>query len=234
MAVYLAVVFGQLGFLGHDAGHHQVFASRRRQLRRSASLCGNLAIGLSYGWWTSKHNRHHAHPNTEGADPDIMLSVLAFSGGRARASRGVQRLVFRYQAYLLVPMLLLEGIGLHTSSLRAMTRRACRNRGWEAALLGVHVVGYLGLVFVVLPPVKAVVFIVVQQGLFGFYLGALVRAQPQGDAGAGRERQDRLPAPPGAHLAQRQRRLAHRLRPRRPELPPRGLASLRADSLRLG
>jgi hypothetical protein len=64
-----------------------------------------------------KHNRHHAHPNTEDADPDIMLSVLAFSGGRPRASRGVSALVFRYQAWLLFPMLLLEGIGLHTSSI---------------------------------------------------------------------------------------------------------------------
>ena len=82
-------------------------------------LCGNLAIGLSYGWWTHKHNRHHSHPNTEGADPDVMLGVLAFSGGRARAGRGIQRLIFRYQAYLLFPMLLLEGIGLHTSSIRA-------------------------------------------------------------------------------------------------------------------
>jgi fatty acid desaturase len=170
VAVFLAVVFGQLGFLGHDAGHHQVFASRRANYILGV-LCGNLAIGLSYGWWTGKHNRHHAHPNTEGADPDIMLSVLAFSGGRARASRGVQRLVFRYQAYLMVPMLLLEGIGLHSSSIRAMTRRACRNRAWEAALLGVHVVGYLAFVFVVLPPAKAVLFILVQQGLFGFYLG---------------------------------------------------------------
>jgi fatty acid desaturase len=53
-----------------------------------------------------------------------------------------------------------------------MTRRACKNRAWEAALLGVHVVGYLALVFIVLSPVKAVVFIVIQQGLFGFYLGA--------------------------------------------------------------
>jgi fatty acid desaturase len=171
VAVYLAVVFGQLGFLGHDAGHHQVFESRRANYVLGV-LCGNLAIGLSYGWWTTKHNRHHAHPNTEDADPDIMLSVLAFSGGRVRASRGVQRLVFRYQAYLLGPMLLLEGIAMHTSSLSAMTRRASKNRVWEAALLGVHVVGYLAFVFLVLSPVKAVVFIVVQQGLFGFYVGA--------------------------------------------------------------
>ena len=42
---------------------------------------------------------------------------------------------------------------------------------WEAALLAVHFAAYLGVVFFVLPPVKAVVFILVQQGLFGFYLG---------------------------------------------------------------
>ena len=42
---------------------------------------------------------------------------------------------------------------------------------WERALLTVHAVGYLAVVFLVLSPVKAVVFIVVQQGLFGLYLG---------------------------------------------------------------
>jgi len=169
-AVFLAVVFGQLGFLGHDAGHKQVFRTRRPNYVVGL-LCGNLAIGLSYEWWTGKHNRHHAHPNTEDADPDIMIGVLAFSSGRARASRGIQRLIFRYQAYLLIPMMLLEGVSLHTSSIRAMTRRDCKNRAWEAALLAAHAVAYLGVVFLVLSPVKAVAFIVVQEGLFGLYLG---------------------------------------------------------------
>jgi fatty acid desaturase len=169
-AAFLAVIFGQLGFLGHDAGHKQVFRTHRANYILGV-LCGNLAIGLSCGWWTSKHNRHHAHPNTEDVDPDIMLSVLAFSGGRARASRGIQRLIFRYQAYLLFPMLLLEGFSLHASSFREMTRRGCKNRAWESALLGVHTVAYLTAVFLVLSPVKAIAFIAVQQGLFGFYLG---------------------------------------------------------------
>src|ERR1700722_11474008 len=169
-AVFLAVAFGQFGFLGHDAGHQQVFRTKRANYVLGL-LFGNLAIGLSYGWWTHKHNRHHSHPNTEGADPDVMLSILAFSGGQARAGRGLQRLVFRYQAYLLVPMLLLEGVGLHSSSIREMTRRACRNRAWETALLGVHWAGYLAAIFLVLPPAKAVIFIVVQEGLFGFYVG---------------------------------------------------------------
>jgi fatty acid desaturase len=169
-AAFLAIAFAQLGFLGHDAGHSQVFRTRRANTVLGIA-CGNLGTGVSYGWWAGKHNRHHAHPNTEGADPDIMLSVLAFSGARARAGRGIQRLIFRYQAYLLVPMLFVEAIGLHASSVRMVTGPRCRRRGWEAALLGAHFAAYLGAVFLVLSPVKAVVFILVQQGLFGVYLG---------------------------------------------------------------
>ena len=174
VAVLLAVVFAQLGFLGHDAGHRQIFASRKWNYVLGVA-CGNLAIGLSYGWWVSKHNRHHAHPNTEDEDPDIMIGVLAFSGGRARAADGLRRIIFRYQAWLLAPMLLAEGLSLHASSIRALSRRrsarAIRSRAAETALLALHFAAYLSVVFLVLSPVKAVVFILVQQGLFGFYLG---------------------------------------------------------------
>ena len=64
VAVFLALVFTQIGFLGHDAGHRQIFGSRRANYVLGV-LHGNLAIGLSYGWWVDKHNRHHAHPNQE-------------------------------------------------------------------------------------------------------------------------------------------------------------------------
>lgn len=170
VAVFLAVAFAQIAFLGHDAGHRQVFHSRRANDILGVA-CGNLGTGLSYGWWAGKHSRHHAHPNTEDADPDIMLSVLAFSAARARASRGVQRLVFRYQAYLFIPMLFLEAAGLHASSIRALTRPGFRHRAWEATMLTAHFAAYLSAVLFVLPPAKAVVFVVVQQGLLGFYLG---------------------------------------------------------------
>jgi fatty acid desaturase len=170
LAVFLAVVYTQIGFLGHDAGHRQIFRSRRANYV-TGILHGNLAIGLSYGWWVRKHNRHHAHPNTEQADPDIGLGALAFTAGQARASRGLARLRYRYQAYLFFPLLLLEGLQLHVASIRALLDRSSRHRAWEAALLAAHFIGYLAVVFLVLSPVKAVVFILVQQGLFGLYLG---------------------------------------------------------------
>ena len=61
----------------------------------------------------------------------------------------------------------------------------------------------------------------VQQGLLGFYLGCSFAPNHKGMPILAGVRQDRLPAPAGPDLTQRPRRLAHRLRPRRPELPDR-------------
>ena len=170
VAAFLAVMFTQVGFLGHDAGHRQVFRSRRASYV-AGLLLSNLGIGMSCGWWVGKHNRHHAHPNTEDADPDIAISALALTAAQARAGRGAARLVYRCQAYLFFPMLLGEAVSLHVTSIRALSSQAPRRRPWEAALLAAHVAGYLTAVLLVLSPVKAIVFILAQQGLFGLYLG---------------------------------------------------------------
>ena len=171
VAAFLAVMFTQAGFLGHDAGHRQISGSRHVSYILGI-LHGNLGIGLSYGWWVTKHSRHHAHPNTEGADPDIAMNVLAFTPAQAQTSRGLSRLVFRYQAYLFFPLLLGEAVSLHVASIRALASRRSRGRQAEVTLLAMHLLGYLTAVFLVLPPVKAGIFILVQQGLFGLYLGA--------------------------------------------------------------
>jgi fatty acid desaturase len=171
VAAFLAVMFTQVGFLGHDAGHRQISRSRRANYIIGL-LHGNLGIGLSYGWWVDKHNRHHAHPNTEGTDPDIAPSAVAFTGAQALAAGRAARLVYRYQAYLFFPLLILEAVNLHIASVRALTSRAARNRPVETALLAAHIAGYLAIVLLVLPPVKALVFVVMQQGLFGVYLGS--------------------------------------------------------------
>ncbi len=170
VALFLAFVFTQLGFIGHDAGHRQIFRSHRANYV-AGLLHGNLAIGLSYGWWVGKHNRHHAHPNQEDKDPDIALGALAFTASQAGKKRGLTRFIARHQRYLFLPLLLLEAVQLHVSSVRALLRRGIRHRSWETLLLVAHLAGYLTVIFLVLSPVKAVVFILVQQALFGLYLG---------------------------------------------------------------
>ena len=68
IAVFLGVVATQLGFIGHDAGHKQIFESRRANRLLGLGI-GNALIGLSYGWWVPKHGAHHAHPNEPGRRP---------------------------------------------------------------------------------------------------------------------------------------------------------------------
>ncbi len=170
-AVLLAALFTQVGFIGHDAGHRQIFRSRRAN-DILGMFHANLAIGLSYGWWIDKHNRHHANPNTEGADPDIVVAPLAFTTGQARGLRGLRAAFVRVQGYLFLPLLTLEAMSLHLNSVQAVFRSKLRRRPTEIALLATHAVLYLTAIFVVLSPLQGLVFIAVHQGLFGVYLGS--------------------------------------------------------------
>jgi fatty acid desaturase len=168
-AVVLGFAFTQAAFLGHDAGHKQIFRTRRGS-HVLGLLHGNLAVGLSYGWWIDKHNRHHAHPNEVGSDPDIGTGVLVFVPGERRRHRAT-RLATRAQAYLFFPLLLLEGLNLHVAGLLALRERPAAARWWEGTLLAVHLIAYVAVVLLVLSPVQAIVFVAVQQGVFGFYMG---------------------------------------------------------------
>jgi len=167
--VYFAVVFAQFAFVGHDAGHRQIFASRRRN-----DLVGyvhSAVTGISYRWWVGKHNRHHANPNHEDEDPDIDIPALAFTTEQANAKRGLTRWVARYQAWLFFPLLCFEALMLRVSSVQAVLRREVKHVRLEAILLGGQTVCYLTAVLLVLPSLKAVLFIAVQQALMGVYLG---------------------------------------------------------------
>jgi fatty acid desaturase len=169
-AVVLAVVYTQIAFLGHDAGHRQVFADHKAN-QTTGLLLGNLLIGVGYGWWMGKHTRHHANPNHEDEDPDVDIAVLAFSAEQAQRKRGFFRFVVKHQAWLFFPLLLLEGFSLHVISAAAAVRREVKGWRLELVLMAVHVVGYLTTVFLVMSPGKALVFIAVHQGLFGVYMG---------------------------------------------------------------
>ncbi|SFQ69803.1 Fatty acid desaturase [Amycolatopsis arida] len=168
-AAYLAVVLTQFAFIGHDAGHRQIFRSRRHN--DLVGLLHGAVTGISYRWWVGKHNRHHANPNHEDDDPDIELPALAFSREQARTKRGVYRWIARHQAALFFPLLLAEAVMLRIASVRAVLRREVGTPWLEAGLLITHVTGYLVAVFLVLSPLKAIMFIVVHQGLMGVYLG---------------------------------------------------------------
>ena len=177
IAAYLAVVFTQIAFVGHDAGHRQIFRSPVAPNDRVGLLHANLLTGISFDWWVAKHNRHHTQPHDhEDLDPDISITPRSPStADQATSKHGlVARMIARYQAWLFFPLLLLEAAHLHLASIKSICSRArarantgsrgcccwpaCR-RLWSRVLV------------LVLTPAQAVAFIVVQQGLFGLYLG---------------------------------------------------------------
>ena len=170
LAVVLAVVSTQIGFLGHDVGHLQV--TRNPGLSRFLGLIdGNLLGGLSYGWWVDKHNAHHAHPNDLETDPDVRAGVFVFDVSQANERRGIAGWTTRHQAALFFPFLLGEAVNLHVSSVRRIAGPDFRHRTPEALLIIAHFVGYLTLLAVTLTWTQAVLFLGLHKGLQGLYLG---------------------------------------------------------------
>ncbi|WP_129658336.1 fatty acid desaturase family protein [Rothia halotolerans] len=172
-AAALACVLTQIAFLGHDAAHRQIFISGRWNDWISIIL-GDLLVGMSYGWWRHKHTKHHANPNKLGSDPDIELPVIAVTAEDAAPHRGPAPLRwFRaHQGIFFFPLLLLEGLSLHASSVRRVATREHLDRRWaEIGFMSVRLLGFLTLVFLVLSPGVAFAFLGVQLGLFGLYMG---------------------------------------------------------------
>lgn len=173
LAGVLGIALTQTAFVGHDAAHRQIFASARWNEWTSLLMVNGL-LGMSHGWWTSKHSRHHANPNKVGKDPDIDPGLLAWTPDQAvlRRSRLGSWLSAR-QGWLFFPVLLLLGLSLHVSGLRALLgRRPMKRRALELVLLVLRLAGFATLVFVVLSPAKALAFLAIQLAVFGLYMGA--------------------------------------------------------------
>jgi fatty acid desaturase len=173
-AAVLAIISGQLGFQLHDSGHRQMFTKGWKNVVVGL-VTGDLLLGMSYGWWVDKHNRHHANPNHVDMDPDVNMVAISYSTSQSLERRGLPRMIARHQAYLFFPLLVLLGWSMHVSSLRFLLERRSRHRWTEFALLAVHALLYVGLAYFVLGPWSALLVILIHKSLAGVYM-ALVFA----------------------------------------------------------
>ena len=180
VAAYMAFWYTQTGFVGHDIGHRQVTRSRRAQ-DLLGLFHGNLLMGFSYGWWVGHHNKHHSNPNHLEKDSDITRRRAIFipEQGPTRKGRAKQFIV-RHQHVLFYPLLMTEGIGLRTESIKAIRHKLPRLTRVEGLLMVVHLAAYFGALFTLLPFGKAVAFIVVMNLLFGLYIGCVFAPNHKG------------------------------------------------------
>jgi fatty acid desaturase len=140
---------------------------------RAGRLIATWLVGMSYQWWMTKHTRHHANPNTIGKDPDIAVDTISFTEEDAAKRTGFLALITRKQGYLFFPLLLLEGVNLHVTSIRSLLAPgAIDNRARELVAIGLRLSVYLTIVFLMLPVGMAFAFLGVQLAVFGVYMGA--------------------------------------------------------------
>jgi len=185
-AVGLAIVSGQLGFQLHDSGHRQMFASARKNAVVGV-VTADLLLGMSYGWWVQKHNRHHGNPNDVDLDPDIKVGAIAYTDEQARARRGAGRLAAMYQAYLFFPLTTFLAWSMHVTGLTYLIKEDSRYRRLEFGLLAVHAIVYVTAMVYFLDPWSALMVVLIHKGVGGAYLASVFapnhKGMPQTDSG---------------------------------------------------
>jgi fatty acid desaturase len=178
-AIGLAIVSGQLGFQLHDSGHRQMFASGWKNAFVGL-VTADVLLGMSYGWWVQKHNRHHGNPNDVDLDPDIKVGAIAYTDEQASARRGAGRLAAMYQAYLFFPLTTLLAWSMHLTGITYLVKEPSRYRRLEFGLLAVHAVIYLGAMLYFLGPWSALMVVLIHKGVGGAYMASVFAPNHKG------------------------------------------------------
>jgi len=178
-AVFLALTFTNLGFLGHDSGHRQIFIKPRYN---DWILLGvGFMTGMTPSWWQDKHNTHHRAPNQMEIDGDIEVSLFAFSQEQAMAMKGLGRFTARYQAFLFYPLLMLTALSLLFGGIAYQIRKErMRYPIMEPVLVVAGLAAYLTLIFAFLGPWHGALFIAVHRALGGVYMGSVFAPNHKG------------------------------------------------------
>lgn len=179
-AVVLAIVFTQIAYLGHDAGHHQIFRQRRHNDWFGVFVV-NFFIGLSYGWWVDKHNEHHEHTNDVDQDPDIRFPLMVFDPQQVALPRtAFQNFFVRHQAVLFFPLLTLLPYSMRLDSALHVAKAGARFRGAEIGLLLAHAILLTWAAIGLLGVTNGIIFLLVNQSAFGVLLGSVFAVNHKG------------------------------------------------------
>jgi fatty acid desaturase len=177
-AAFAAFVFNQVGFIGHDLGHRQLFRGARKNMIGIHIF--TLLLGISGELWIRTHNQHHSNPNNSDLDPDIDVPVLAFTREEARSKQGIARFILKYQAYFYVPLTCLLPFAQHGRGIQFLLHRRGKHTAAEALCMAIHFVLYIGLPVYFLTLWQAVLIVVIHQGLYGLLMASVFAPNHKG------------------------------------------------------
>ena len=140
----LSFVATHFGYLGHDAGHRAI--SKRAYINEMVGqLSYSFVLGGSFSYWKFKHNLHHTHPNIEGSDPDIDMTLFSLTEQHARKRKGIKRLITRFQAWLFPTVFLILLFLIRYDSLKYLLSKKGLFIDWLLLL------GHVTLYFLIVP-----------------------------------------------------------------------------------
>jgi fatty acid desaturase len=173
-AVFLGIVFAQIAYISHDAGHRQIYATGWKN-DLLCTICSTI-MGMGKSWWVDKHNNHHSHPNQEDLDPDLNIPFIFFSEDETKqnARSPFQRFMIRYQTVLFFPALCFVALDMKRSTFKYLVyeRKQIKYPAIEAVSFLLHVVFSLGILLYTLGFWPMLAFIAVNQAVLGFILGS--------------------------------------------------------------
>jgi len=173
IATIQGALSAQYGFIGHELAHSQVFAKKKWN-EIGGLVVANLFAGLSYGFWLSKHNRHHAKPNMIDGDPDIDLRILAFTTEQKYRKSSTERLFTRHQGWIFPILSFLTAGDLLLDSIKSLGRKNGRGahlRWVEGSLLLIRFTVPIVLFLLFFHPLAAIAAWALYMLTFGFFMG---------------------------------------------------------------
>jgi fatty acid desaturase len=107
-----------MGYLGHDAGHYAL--SKKRWVNDVWGQLGmTFLCGMSFGYWRSRHNRHHVRCQEIGGDPDMHFGVLfSVYPGSANWKTPFGRFFLRIQKWAFWPLSAFYWVSLRSDAIR--------------------------------------------------------------------------------------------------------------------
>lgn len=167
----LAFANVQAGFLAHETGHGAITPNRRFAATLGQFLMTFLS-GLCYSHFQNIHRRHHPYCNEEAVDPDMQSSALSIYENSVHQKTGLGKLITRYQAYLIWPLVSLQGFTLKIDGINYVRRNPKVTRADQAVFV-LHIGLWFGLPTLILGLTDALLNYGLMTWFIGPYLGAV-------------------------------------------------------------
>lgn len=168
----------QVAGLIHDCGHRAIFKSSKYN-DYFGHIC-SAVVAIPYTNWKIRHNKHHASPNEEDADPDINFPFISFTTDRYRRKKGLEKILSKYQAYIYFPILTLT-VFIERNFIFLFSKKSRKNlKTLEKTFFLIGVFTWFILPFVIFDPAKAITFFLTSNMLTGFYIANIFAPNHKG------------------------------------------------------